>query len=266
MADSRISNFDMATRAWFFPVVAFICAFSCLIVLWAVMEPAALVAMFDSDGRSPFELATLPFFAAIIPLVWWKCPFEGTPLRRCILSTMVTVVVIMAIVKQLDFHNYLLSIAYPDCVGEDGTLISGKFIRPNGKPLGGTPFKMRVITNGAIPLGMKALIVGYFTLFFGFFFAGLAYLFPAFIKGVFRLEPAAWSIGCFGAAGVIVQVADRLPAWFKRAGFNFFYSQDGDVSSSKALCTVLEEGGEMLIALFALAAIFFAHRALEREG
>ena len=33
------------------------------------MEPTALMASFDADGHSPFELMTLPLFAAIAPLV-----------------------------------------------------------------------------------------------------------------------------------------------------------------------------------------------------
>ena len=62
------------------PVVFVACALA-LLVTWAVMEPAALRQAFDQDGHSAFELATIPFYAAIIPLVWWKCPFTGSQLN-----------------------------------------------------------------------------------------------------------------------------------------------------------------------------------------
>ena len=75
-----------------------------LFVTWLVMEPAALRQAFDQDGHSVFELATIPFYAAIIPLVWWKCPFTGSRRRRALLCAAVSCVAFMAIVKELDWH------------------------------------------------------------------------------------------------------------------------------------------------------------------
>ncbi len=132
-------------KAWLTGPVLFVFLLAALLVTWAVMEPAALVANFDSDGRSPFELATLPFYLAIVPFVWWKCPFDGSRRRQIILCLMVSVVAVMAVVKQLDFHQVVLHAAYPQYVGEDGGLVAGQLVRPNGKPLVGTPFKMRVL-------------------------------------------------------------------------------------------------------------------------
>ena len=57
------------------PAVFVLCALA-LLATWAVMEPAALRQAFDQDGYSVFELSTIPFYAAIIPLVWWKCPLD----------------------------------------------------------------------------------------------------------------------------------------------------------------------------------------------
>ena len=48
------------------PAVFVLCALA-LLATWAVMEPAALRQAFDQDGYSGFELATIPFYAAIIP-------------------------------------------------------------------------------------------------------------------------------------------------------------------------------------------------------
>ena len=236
-----------APSLWFAGVAA-------LFVTWAVMDPAALVNAFDQDGYSPFELATLPFFAAIVPLVWWKCPFTGSKRRRAILCLAVSLVALMAIVKEMDLHNMALHVLYPNLVGEDGGIVPGVLFKPNGQPLTGTPFKARFLTNGAVSLGAKAFVVLYFTAFFGVFAAGMLYFAVPFLKGVFSLNPVAWSFGCFGASGVLVQVADRLPSWLDHA-YGLEKSADG-VTAAQSLCTALEEGGEMMIAVFALLAIY----------
>ena len=151
----------IGNRSWLVPPSIFFLGLAILLLTWFLMPPADLVAAFDCDGRSFFELATLPFFAAIIPAVWFMCPFGGSPMRRRILSSMVTIVVLMAIVKELDLHNIFLHNLYPTIVGEDGSLLPGLF-KPGGKPLTGTPFKMRVLTNSGVPLSMKAFIMFYF--------------------------------------------------------------------------------------------------------
>ena len=247
MNDNFISRWFAAPVLWFALVAA-------LIATWALMEPGALVRAFDQDGYSPFELATLPFFAAIVPLVWWKCPFTGSKKRRFVLCLAVSIVALMAIVKEMDLHNMALHALCPDYVGEDGKLIPGVLFKPNGHPLTGTPFKARFLTNGAVPLGAKAFVVLYFTAFFGVFAAGLLYFAIPFVKGVFSLDPVAWSVGCFGGSGVLVQIADRLPSWLGHA-HGLDKSAEG-VTAAQSLCTALEEGGEMMIAIFALFAIF----------
>ena len=246
---------------WLVGPALFVVGVAALLVTWKMLEPSHLVRLFDQDGRSPFELATLPFYAAIIPLVWWKCPFDGSRTRRNVLCLMVSVVAVMAVVKELDLHNAALHVLYPGFVGENGSLLPDLLFKPNGKELTGTPFKMRVITNSGVPLGMKALVVFYFAAFFGVFAAGFLYLLKTWVLGVFSLEPCAWSIGCFGASGVMVQVADRLPSWLGHA-HGLEKSADGATTAAQSLCTALEEGGELLIALFAILAIVQAHRAL----
>ena len=252
----------MRRKGWMLPPFFFFAGFALLVLVWALMEPRNLIAAFDAQGRSVFELSTLPFYAAIIPFVWLKCPFEGSLLRRRILSLMVTVVVVMAVVKQLDLHNAALHLLYPSFVGEDGSLLPG-LLKPNGNPLTGTPFKMRVITNGGVPLGMKAIIVFYFAAFFGVFAAGGAYLATRWIKGVLALKPSAWAIGCMFATGVVVQISDRLPAWIRGATGK---SMAGGDEGARALCTALEEGGELMLAAFAVIAILYgARELLEKE-
>ena len=249
------SHFLLAPLLWVAAIIV-------LLLVWAFTEPETAVRFFDQAGYSPFELATIPVFAAIIPLAWWKCPFAGSKRRKLTLLMMLTVVVIMAIVKELDWHRDILHWCYPDFIGEDGGVLDGKLFKPNGDEIGGTPFKSRVLFNSGAPLGMRALIFAYFALFFGVFAAGFVYLLPSFVKGVFRLEDSAWAAGCFGASGVLVQISDRLPAWTNHLkAFNL--SGENEIAATKALCTVIEEGGEMMIALFALLTIYLSSKRLK---
>lgn len=244
-------------KAWLTGPVVFMVMLAALLITWAVVEPGALVRAFDNNGRSPFELATLPFYLAIVPFVWWKCPFDGSKKRKLILSVMVSVVAVMAVVKQLDLHQVVLHAAYPQYVGEDGGIVKGALMRPDGRPLTGTPFKMRVLTNGAVPFGMKVMIMAYFGMFFGLFAAGFAYLGIPWVKGVLKFEPAAWAWGCFGASGVVVQISDRLPSWLDHA-YGLSKSAKGGITSATSMCTCLEEGGELMIAVCALLTIYLA--------
>ncbi len=248
-------------KSWLAAPALFAAAAAALLAAWALVPPETLIPFFDCDGASPVETATLPVFAATVPFVWWKCPFGGSRRRRAVLCTMVSVVAVMAIVKETDLHNAVLNALYPDFTGEDGKLLPGLF-KPDGRPLSGTPFKMRVLTNAAVPCGMKALIALYFALFFGVFAAGLAYFALPWIKGVFALEPAAWTFGCLGASGVTVQIFDRLPAWWRGADV----AKDDLDMSFRAFCTCFEEGMEMMIAVFALLAIWQGRKALEAGG
>ena len=103
------------------PAVFLACAFA-LLATWAVMEPAALRQAFDQDGYSVFELATIPFYAAIIPLVWWKCPFSGSRRRRILLCLAVSCVAFMAVAKELDWHLLVMKRLFPEIVGADGNV------------------------------------------------------------------------------------------------------------------------------------------------
>ena len=243
-------------KCWYCAPLLWFAGVAALLAAWAVMDPVALDRAFNRGGYSPFELATLPFFAAIVPLVWWRCPFTGSRLRRIVLCSAVSVVAVMAIVKQTDLHNCTMHAIWPELIGDDGSIIAGTLVKPNGSPLTGTPFKARFITNGAVPLSAKSFVALYFTLFFGLFAALWAYFALPFVKGVFKLDPVAWTVGCMGGAGALVQISDRLPAWCRHAAGIQMKTSEGAVDWAASLCTALEEGGELLLACFALMAIY----------
>ena len=258
------------------PVVFALCVLA-LLVTWLVMEPAALRHMFDGasfdqDGHSAFELATIPFYAAIIPLVWWKCPFTGSRRRRILLCAAVSCVAFMAIVKELDWHLIAMERLFPSIVGSDGNVHASiigpdgnmhELVKPNGARLTGTPFKMRFLTNGDVPFTAKLCVLFYFGAFFGVFVALLAYYAVPIFKGFFRFHPAAWSVCFFGGSGVIVAVMDRLPAWYRHT--HGLGKEQIINNSFGSFCTCFEEGGEMMIAIFALLAILQAHAIYTRQ-
>ena len=253
--EMKAMKFEIKDKSFLTAPAIFLLLLLALLVTWAVMEPAALRNAFDNDGRSPFELITLPFYAALIPLVWWKKPFTGSAWRKGVLCSAVTCVAFMAIVKELDLHLMALHAWFPETVDANGHVYG--LLRKNGTPLTGTPCKMRVLTNPGTPLMMKAAVVVYFAGLFGVFAALLAYFARPLITGIFKLHPVAWSVSCLGASGVMVQVMDRLPAWVRHAQHA---AKAKTVDSFSSFCTAFEEGGELMIAIFGLLAIWQAHR------
>lgn len=240
-------NLLVSRKSWLLAPAVYLLSLVALAFVWSAMEPAALRAAFDADGKSFFELLTIPFYALIVPTVWLCCPFSGSLKRKVLLCAAVSCIATMAVVKQLDVHLTVMQSLYPDVVA-------------NFK---GTPFKMRFLTRSGIPFGAKLVAVSYFVLFFGVFAALLTYYFPKLVKGFFRLHPVAWSMAFFGVSGVMVQVCDRLPAWYRHAkGLPKSAVVNGEFAS---FCTALEEGGEMMIAAFALIAILQAHAIYSRD-
>lgn len=245
----------MKLKSFLVGPLVFLVGLLLLVITWAVMEPAALHHAFDNDGYSVFELSTIPFFAAIVPMVWWKCPFTGSSRRRAILCAAVSCVAIMAVVKEMDLHLMVMQHLFPQVVNADGSVYG--LVKPNGDPLTGTPFKMRFLTNGGAPFLAKVLVVSYFVALFGVFAALLGYFFPKLVKGFFKLHPVAWTMCCFGTSGVMVQLCDRMPAWVRHARG---LPKGKTIDAVSSFFTALEEGGEMMIAIFALIAIYQAYR------
>ena len=240
-------NLLVSKNSWMLAPVVYLLALGMLAFVWSVMEPSALRAAFDNDGHSFVEVLTIPFFALIVPLVWLCCPFSGSVRRKALLCAAVSCVAAMAVAKELDLHILVMESLYPDVVAN----------------FRGTPFKMRFLTHAGIPMGAKCAVVSYFVLFFGVFAAMLAYYMPKLVKGFFRFHPVAWTMCFFGVSGVMVQVFDRLPAWYRH--LKGLPKSEVVGGAFQSLCTAFEEGGEMMIAAFALIAILQAHAIYARD-
>lgn len=228
-------------RSWLVaPVVTVVWALL-LLVLWAVMDPQTLTVNFDNAGRSPVELMTLPLFALIVPLVWLCPPQSGSTARQVRWSSLWSLLGMMAIVRETDIHKLLFAKLWPDIVFK------------------GTAFKMRFLKASGFPVTSKLFVLCFFIVFFAVVIIPLIrYLVPL-IKGFFKFEPVAWTMACFGGVSIVVLTVDRLPAGLRHA--HVVVSK-----SILALMKVLEEGGEMLMALLALLAILQAYLIFGRKG
>ena len=233
-------NLLVSKKSWMLAPAIAVASLATLAFVWAVMEPEALRAAFDEHGASFVEVLTIPFYALIVPLVWLCCPFGGSTKRKALLCLGVSCVAAMAVVKEMDLHLAAMTAMYPEIVAK----------------FSGTPFKMRFLTSGSVPLGAKAVVVLYFALFFGVFAAMLLYYAKTLLKAFFRLHPVAWSVACMGGSGIMVQLMDRLPAWWRHSQG---LAKDQVPAAFSSFCTAFEEGGEMMLAAFALLAILQAH-------
>lgn len=228
-------------RSWMLAPVATLAGLAAIAAVWAALEPAAVVRLFDMDGASPVELMTLPLFALAVPLVWLCPPSSGPARRQCLWSALWSVLAVMAIVRETDAHKVLFARIWPD--------VAANFT--------GTVYKMRFLKADGIPVAPKLFVAVFFALFFVSAAVPLVRYAIPLVKGFFRLEPVAWTMACFGAVSVMVLVVDRLPAKLRHAGVSM---SDG----SLAMITAFEEGGEMLMALLALLAALQSHLVFAR--
>ena len=229
-------NLTTSKHSWLTAPVAALVALCAFIAVWAALEPATLVPLFDNDGASPVELMTLPLFALVVPLVWLCPPCGGSTKRQCLWASLWSLLGVMAIVRETDAHKVLFAKIWPD--------VAAGFR--------GTVFKMRFLKAADIPVMPKLFVAVFFVLFFVAVIIPLVRYAVPLVKGFFKLEPVAWTMAVFGGAAVTVMVVDRLPANLRHAGVEL---SDG----VRALLTVFEEGGEMVMALMALLAILQAH-------
>ena len=221
-------------KAWLVAPVCFVISLAILVALWWALEPETVMVLFDQDGAAPVELMTLALFALIVPLVWLCPPVGGSARKQAFWSAEWSLLAVMAIVRETDLHKTLFDDLWPE--------IAAGFK--------GTVFKMRFLTAWDMPVMPRLFVLFFFILFFAAVMLPLArYLIPL-AKGFFTLKPVAWSAAVFGGTSVLVLVCDRLPAWYRHA-------HDGTALSdaARAFCAVLEEGGEMMMALFALLAL-----------
>ncbi|MBO5939896.1 MAG: hypothetical protein J6R18_01700, partial [Kiritimatiellae bacterium] len=107
-------NILVSKKSWMLAPVIYLLFLALFASVWFAMEPTALRAAFDANGRSFFETLTIPFYALIIPAVWLCCPFSGSLKRKVFLSLGVSCVAAMAIMKQLDIHLEIIKALYPD--------------------------------------------------------------------------------------------------------------------------------------------------------
>lgn len=235
-------------NSWITAPVLFVLMSIALFVTWLCMEPANLILFFDNKGTAPIEIMTLPLFALIIPLVWLCSPFAGSWKRKAFWNTMVTLLALMAIIRETDLHKMLFASIWPD--------VAANFT--------GTVFKMKFLKASSIPLVPKLFVLGFFAVFFAATVGTLGYFIVRLVKGIFRLHPVCWTWAVFGAASVMVVIVDRLPAKLRHSGFDT-PALDKHTGSIAALFKAFEEGGEMMMALFALMGILQAHLWL-REG
>lgn len=236
-------NVLVSKKSWMLAPATFVVGIAALVTCWAVMEPADLIANFDADGHSPFELMTLPLFAAIAPLAWLCCPVAGSARRRAFWCFTFSFLAFMALVRELDWHKAWVAMLWPDVVAS----------------FRGTAFKMRFLTSSTVPFAPKAFVALFFAAFFAATIGPLAYFGRRLVKGIFRLHPVAWTMAVFGATGVMVQTFDRLPSMLRNAEVLSPALLNKSSGTLAALFTALEEGSEMLLAIFALLAILQAH-------
>jgi len=221
-------------KAWLVAPVCFVISLAILVALWWALEPETVMVLFDQDGAAPVELMTLALFALIIPLVWLCPPVGGSARKQAFWCAEWSLLAVMAIVRETDLHKALFADLWPE--------IAAGFK--------GTVFKMRFLTAWDMPIVPRLFVLFFFILFFAAVMLPLVrYILPL-AKGFFTLKPVAWSAAVFGATSVLVLVCDRFPAWYRHA-----HDDTALPDAAKAFCTVLEEGGEMMMALFALLAL-----------
>ena len=235
-------------KAWLTAPILFVLMSLVLFATWLAMEPAHLIHFFDNKGSAPIEIMTLPLFALIVPLVWLCSPFDGSWKRKAFWNTVVSLLALMAIIRETDLHKMLFAYIWPD--------VAANFT--------GTVFKMKFLKAASIPLAPKLFVAAFFAVFFAVTAGTFAYFVVRLVKGIFRMHPVCWTWAVFGAASLMVIIVDRLPAKLRHSGFDT-PALDKHTGSIAALMKAFEEGGEMMMALFALMGILQAHLWL-REG
>lgn len=223
-------------KSWLVSPILFLLGYAVLTAIWAVMDTEPLIRLFDNNGASPVELMTLPLFALIVPLVWLCPPNAGTARRQAGWAALWSLLGFLAIVRETDLHEALFVSIWPDVA--------------NG--FRGTVFKMRFLKAPDIPLMPKLFVIAFFAIFISAAAIPLIrYIVPLF-RDFFRRKPVAWASAFFGITTVMVLLADRLPSNFTKSGHPLS-------RSVVALFRAFEEGGEMMMALFALLAILMSY-------
>lgn len=234
-------NILVSKKSWIIAPTIFFAGLLTFFFCWLTTDPRTLIITFDNDGHSMVELLTLPVFAMIIPLSWLCCPVSGTTKKKLFFSFIFSLLGFMALVRQLDWHKQWFSMIWPEITFK------------------GTVFKMRFITSGEIPLMPKLFVILLFVIFGFAVLVPLLFYFKKLFKGFFRMHPVAWSMAFFGISGIMSQSCDGLAKTCRKAGLFTPELLDKSTGAVTALFTAIEEGGELLMAVFAVLAIIQAH-------
>lgn len=226
--------FLKSKNSWMTAPIVWLVGEIVLILLWVVAAPDWLCRNFDYGGTSPVESATIGLFVFQIFFMWFVPPMRNR--RHCTFwLTMFTIITMIAIVRELDLHKLLITTPADQLATH------------------GTPFKMRFLTNSGNPLSDRLLVLGCFTITIAVCGGTLAFFLKRLITGLFKFHPVSWSVGFIGGTGILIQITDRVPSILRKK-FDINLSE-----SITTLFTVLEEGQEVLLPIFAVIAILQAH-------
>lgn len=232
--------FLKSKHSWLAAPIVWAAGIATLLTLWLTASPEWLERNFDNGGTSPVESATIGLFLLVIPFMWLVPPIRDRR-HRAFWLTLFTVITLLAVVRELDLHKLL--------------------IPPSADPLAtrGTPFKLRYLTNSHNPLSGRLIVLGGFAITIAVCGGTLLYFLRRLLRGLFKLHPVSWSVGFIGGTGLLIQFTDRMPATLRKDfGVNLS-------ASASALFTVLEEGQEILLPIFAILAILQAHFIYNHE-
>jgi hypothetical protein len=211
-----------------------------LIAVWASHTPEWISLRFDNDGASPVESATIAFFWLQIAFFWLLPPVRPGKFRAFWLADF-SLLTFFAICRELDWHKLLVTVSNLPGASH------------------GTPFKMNFLKNAANPLADRLIVAACFALVIALCGGTLLWFIRRLLNGLFKLHPVCWSVGFFGGTILLIQIFDRANSVLRK-DYGILLTE-----SQQALCTVLEEGQELLLPLFIMLAILQAHFIYFRE-
>lgn len=226
-------NMITSKYSFLMPPILFVLGMSILISIWAIVSPATITELFNMDGASPVELMTLPLFALIIPFAWLFPPTKEGKWQWA-WSLDYSLLAFVAICRETDLHKTF-----------------GHYIWPHLSNVNFN-FKAKFFMNEAVPIEAKLMVFVFYSVAIIAIIAPLVRYGLTLFKEFFRLHPVAWTVAFFGGCGVMSQLADDFEGKLEKFGI---VCND----SASALFRVFEEGGEMLLAFFALTALLQAY-------
>ena len=168
-----------------------LCGLICVIVLLALFKAASVTfyppgSMEFFEANRPLEFITYGFYAcALTLLLALSKDFEGSAGRFTWCALLLLAV--FCFLREMGFQHWLTS--------HDTTALKISFFH-----------------NPTAPLHEKVIAGIIMVTVYGTALVLFAANLPRMVKGFFRGIPLYWTIATFGAAGILSQVCDRLPA------------------------------------------------------